>query len=478
MRSHPALMRTWLIAASTAFLATGVPARAQQANVSDPIPQVPVTKYSLPNGLTVLLSPDRSSPVAAVAVWYHVGSKNEKPGRTGFAHLFEHMMFTGTQHIPSGQHAKILESMGGEFNGTTDNDRTLYYEEVPSNQLATALWLESDRMGFLPEAMTQERLDVQRDVVKNERRLRVDNQPFGLSSELTSAALFPSTNPYSWPVIGSMTDLSAASLDDVKEFFHRYYAPDNAILSIVGDFTVPEARRLVAEYFGDLPRGPGIERPTVTPVQLSADKRLVLEDSRVSLPRLELAWPTVGDDAADHFALSALGSVLSLDRTSRLTKVLVYDRQLATNVGAGNRAFENTGQFQINVTPRPGASLTEIETVIDSVIAGVIAAPPTEQEVARARNYRVVSSVLQLQSALGKAFTLADGESTFGDPLADFKQLANYAAVTPAQVQAVARKYLGGGHVVLSMVPAGKLDLIAKPSLPYTNATPAAPVKP
>jgi len=165
MRSSPALRRRWAIAASIAVLTTGAPVRAQTAHVADPIPQVPVTKYTLSNGLTVLLSPDHSSQVAAVAVWYHVGSKNEKPGRTGFAHLFEHMMFTGTQHIPSGQHAKILESMGGEFNGTTDNDRTLYYEEVPSNQLATALWLESDRMGFLPEAMTQERLDVQRDVV-------------------------------------------------------------------------------------------------------------------------------------------------------------------------------------------------------------------------------------------------------------------------------------------------------------------------
>src|SRR6185437_11046823 len=279
MRSYPALRRTWVIAASAAVLATGAPVRAQTAHVSDPIPSVPVTKYTLPNGLTVLLSPDHSSPVAAVAVWYHVGSKNEKPGRTGFAHLFEHMMFTGTQHIPAGQHAKILESMGGEFNGTTDNDRTLYYEEVPSNELATALWLESDRMGFLPEAMTQERLDVQRNVVKNERRLRVDNQPFGLADELTSGALFPPTNPYSWPVIGSMADLSAASLDDVKEFFHRYYAPDNAILSIVGDFTIPDARHLVAEYFGDLPRGPDVERPTVAPVHLPADKRVVLEDS-------------------------------------------------------------------------------------------------------------------------------------------------------------------------------------------------------
>jgi zinc protease len=478
MRPHPALLRTWVIAATTALLVPAAAARAQQASRSGQIPHVPVTKYSLPNGLTVLLSPDHSSPVTAVAVWYHVGSKNEKPGRTGFAHLFEHMMFTGTQHIPSGQHAKILESVGGQFNGTTDNDRTLYYEEVPSNQLATALWLESDRMGFLPEAMTQERLDVQRDVVKNERRLRVDNQPFGLADELSSAALFPSDNPYSWPVIGSMTDLSAASLDDVKEFFHRYYAPDNAILSIVGDFTLPEARRLVASYFGDLPRGPAIERPTVAAVQLSGDKRLVLEDSRVSLPRLELAWPTVGTDAPDHFALSALGSVLSLDRTSRLTKLLVYDRQLATNVAAGSRPNENAGQFEIDVTPRPGASLTEIETVIDSVIAGVIAAPPSAQEVARARNYRVVSNVLQLQSSLGKAFTLAEGESMFGDPLAEFKQLSAYAAVTPAQVQAVARKYLGGGHLVLSMVPAGKLDLVAKPSLPYTNATPAPAVKP
>ncbi len=450
----------------------------QKAASRIPIPNIPVTTYTLPNGLTVVLSPDHSSPVVAVAVWYHVGSKNEKAGRTGFAHLFEHMMFTGSEHIPSGQHVKILESVGGEFNGTTDNDRTLYYEEVPGNQLVTALWLESDRMGFLPEAMTQERLDVQRNVVKNERRLRVDNQPFGLADELVSGALFPPANPYSWPVIGSMTDLSAASLDDVKEFFHQYYAPDNAILSIVGDIDLAKTRALVTRYFGDIPRGPAIERPTVPPVTLTADKRLVLEDARVKLPQLRMDWPTVGDDAHDRFALSALASVLTLDRTSRLTKLLVYDRQLATNVYAANGTYENAGQFEISVTPRPDASLTDIETLIDSVIAGVIAAPPTEQEVTRARNYRAVSSIVGLQSDLGKAFTLAEGESTYGDPLAEFTQLSDYAAVTPADVQRVARKYLSGGRVVLSMVPAGKLDLIAKPDLPYTNATPAPAAKP
>lgn len=472
---HTGLARRTLVALlfTVAAGAMRTPIAAQASSAAVTVPHIPVTRYQLPNGLDVVVSEDHSSPVVGVAIWYHVGSKNEKPGRTGFAHLFEHMMFTGSQHIPSGQHAKILESVGGQFNGTTDNDRTLYYEEVPSNELALALWLESDRMGFLPPAMTQERLDVQRNVVKNERRQGVDNVTFGLSDEIMSNALFPPDNPYSWPVIGSMADLSAASLSDVIEFFRKYYAPDNATLAIVGDVRLAEVRGLVQQYFGDIPRGPAIDRPTVAPTHLVADKRLVLEDPRAKEPRLWMAWPTVGDDHPDHFALSALGSVLTLDRTSRLTKVLVYDRQLASNVNAGNSANENAGQFDITVTPLPGAPLTTIETVVDSVLADLIARPPSEAEVARARNFRNVSSVLRLQSDLGKAFTLAEGAATYHDPLAIFKQAKDYAAVTPADVQRVAREYLAGGHVVLSMVPAGKLDEASKPSLDYTNVTPS-----
>src|SRR5579872_5632724 len=211
----------------------GLPAAAAQSPTAD-VPVLPVERFTLPNGLTVLLSPDHSAPIAAVTIWYHVGSKNEVRGRTGFAHLFEHLMFQGSQHVARGEHIKTIEDVGGEMNGTTQNDRTNYFETVPINFLETALWLESDRMGYLLPALNQAKLDNQRDVVKNERRERVDNQPYGSANEVLDVALFPKSNPYSWPVIGSMADLSAASLDDVRDFFRRYYAPDNAVLSITG----------------------------------------------------------------------------------------------------------------------------------------------------------------------------------------------------------------------------------------------------
>ena len=464
-------------AASVGIALAVAPIQAQQTAARAPVPKVPVTKYKLPNGLTVLLSEDPSAPIAAVVVWYHVGSKDEKPGRTGFAHLFEHMMFQGSQNIGEGQHPKILESIGADLNGTTNNDRTLYYDVVPVNELETALWLEADRMGFLPPAMNDARLTAQRGVVQNERRQGVDNQPFGVAGENIMRALFAAENPYSWPVIGSLADLQAATLDDVIDFFRRYYAPNNAILSIVGDIDAEKTKTLIAKYFGDLPRGPAIVRPKVPFTPLPDEKRLVLEDSRASLPQMRLSWPAIGADHPDRFALAALSAVLTLDRTSRLTKLLVYDRQLATNVFAGFSMFENAGTFNINVTPRPNASLTTIEMLIDSVLASVVTTPPTATEVSRFRNYRLVNSVTGLQSNLNKAITIAEGESTYGDPNAIFNQISSYVNVTPADVVRAARKYLTSGRVVMSMVPAKKLDLISKPELPYTNVTPAPAVR-
>ena len=266
-------------------------AAAQATTVATP--KIEVERYTLPNGLTVLLSPDRSAPVVAVDLWYHVGSKNETPGRTGFAHLFEHMRFQGSEHVAAEQHFKLVEEAGGNINGSTNTDRTNYWEVLPSSELETALWLESDRMGYLTQVLTQKKLDNQRDVVKNERRQRVDNQPFGSQFETISAALYPSTHPYSWPVIGSMADLSAASVDDVKEFFRTYYAPNNATLAIVGDFDNAKAKAWVTKYFGSLPAGPAITRPTVPATTLAANKRIVLEDTKARLPQLTFVWPTV-----------------------------------------------------------------------------------------------------------------------------------------------------------------------------------------
>jgi zinc protease len=438
------------------------------------VPSIPYEKVVLPNGLTVLLASDHRSPVVHVTVWHHVGSKNEVRGRTGFAHLFEHLMFEGSEHVAKGEHIRAIEDMGGEMNGETAFDRTRYYETVPANQLETVLWLESDRMGYFLPALTQTKLDHQRDVVKNERRQTVDNVPFGSEDEVLLAALFPQSSPYSWPVIGSMTDLSAASLEDVKDFFRRYYAPSNAVLAIAGDIDVQATRAMVERYFGNIPAGPPIARPVVVPTPLAAEQRLVLEDARATEPRLEIAWPTVGDTSSDVAALRALGDVLTYNRTSRLTKVLVFDRQLASSVSAGQGANEDAGHFEIDVTPRPGASMTVINRVVDSVVVALRsgAASVTAQEVDGPKRGELVGAVLGLQTAQEKAETLAGGQTLFGDPEHYKARLARAQAVTPADVQRVAQHYLGTGRVVLSMVPKGKLDLVSEPTAAYTNVTP------
>jgi zinc protease len=483
MRDMPrlALARQLFVAVALGVVATAPRARAQDAPKTKSVPSeragvpnIPYTRFVLPNGMVALLNEDHSSPIVYTTVWYHVGSKNEKPGRTGFAHLFEHMMFEGSENIESGQHRIMIQSMGGSFNGSTTEDRTNYYETVPANQLETALWMESDRMATLLTRIDQKRLDAEREIVKNERRLRVDNQPFGVSGEILSAALYPSDYPYSWPVIGSMADLSAASLDDVKGFFRTYYAPNNAVIALSGDFKSADAKRLLTKYFGSIPRGPAITRPAKASPTLAAEKRIVLEDNRVKLPQLQIAWPSVGGDHPDRFALSALASVLTIDRTARLQKTLVYDRQLATSVFSFNNANENGGYFTIFVNPRPNASLTDIERAIDSVVAGVQTAPLSAKEVQRFKNYNTVQTVTGLQFTFAKGEQLAQGETMDRNPTSFIDNLAKYAAVTPAEVQRVAKKYMGQGRVVLSMVPAGKLDMVAKPDLPFTNATPAS----
>jgi zinc protease len=276
-------------------------------------------------------------------------------------------------------------------------------------------------------------------------------------------------------VIGSMADLSAASVDDVKDFFRTYYAPNNATLAIVGDFDPAKTKAMIAKYFGAIPSGPAITRPVVPPTTLAANKRLVLEDTKARLPQLMFVWPTVGTDSPDATALQGLASVLTRDRTSRLSKLLVYDRQLATNVSARAGSDENTGEFYIQVSPRPNASLTEIERLVDSVVTSVVAAAPTDREVQRLKNTTAVRAISNLQSVLDKAEELLDGQTFYGNPtnLVD-AELPAIRAMTAADVHRVAQKYLAAPHLVLSMVPAGKLDLVANPQLPYTNVTPGA----
>lgn len=450
-----------LVVLACSSVAAQAPANRSRAPGTDVL-RLPYESYTLPNGLTVILSTDHSTPTVAVNVWYHVGSKNEAVGRTGFAHLFEHVMFTGSGNVPYGLHDKLTEGVGGSNNGTTSNDRTTYFETVPANYLETALWLESDRMGFLLDALDLAKLNAQRDVVKNERRQGVDNQPYGRVSEILARAAYPAGHPYSWPVIGSLADLSAASEEDVKNFFRLYYAPNNAFLSIVGDFDPGQAKAWVEKYFGSFPRGRPIIRPTVGPVPLSAGKRLVYED-RVQVPRLYVQWPTVGVRNDDRFALDVLAEILAGSRTARITKALVYDEQSATTATARQDTNEDVGQFVMTITPRPGHTLTNLEAAADAIIERLKSEGPTAEEIQKAVAGEELGFIRSLESNLGKAFRLADGAGYHGDPGAFRGEYQKSLAVTAADVKRVANKYLTRGRIVLSVVPQGKLEQAARP---------------
>jgi zinc protease len=423
--------------------------------------KIPFETYKLPNGLTVILSLDRTTPTVAVNVWYHVGSKNEVAGRTGFAHLFEHVMFTGSGHVPYGLHDKLTEGVGGGNNGSTTNDRTNYYETIPSNYLESALWLESDRMGFLLDKLDTAKLNAQRDVVKNERRQSYDNQPYGRVSEILAAAMYPKGHPYSWPVIGSMTDLTAASEGDVKDFFRLYYAPNNATLAVVGDFDPAQAKAWIQKYFGDLPQGKQVQRPSVPLGKLEASKRLVYED-RVQVPRLYIQWPTVGFKNDDDYALSVMGSMLSGSRTARLTKALVYDSQKASNVFGFQNSAEDVGVFQVTVIPRPEATLTELEVAVDQVIQKFISEGPTAEELQKAKSGLELNFLRGLESNLGKAERLNSGAVFYGNAGQFSTDYQKTLAVTAADVKRVASQYLTRARIVLSVVPKGKKDQASK----------------
>jgi zinc protease len=426
---------------------------------------IPYEKYTLPNGLTVILSQDKSAPTVAVNIAYHVGSKNEVEGRTGFAHLFEHVMFTGSGNVPYGLHDRFTEGVGGNNNGTTNFDVTRYFENVPSNYLDHAFWLESDRMGWLLDALDTAKYNAQRSIVQQERKQSVDNQPFGTSDEIILANMFPPSNPYSWDVIGHLEDLQKAPIDAVKEFFRLYYAPNNATIAIVGDFDKAEAKAAIAKYFSEVPKGKPIDRPHPAPVTLGAEKRLTYEDKNVtSSPMLFISWPTVDAKNDDRLALQVLGSVLFGSRTARVTKALVYDRQMAAQAYGGQSTMEAAGKFDIQIHPRPGTTLTQIEIVTDSIIEAFKKQGPTADEVARAKAGYELGFISGLESNLGKAASLANSEVLYGDPSHTFSyDYPRLQAITPADVKRVANKYLTAGRVVLSVVPPGKTNEASKP---------------
>ncbi len=427
---------------------------AQTAPRQPQVPDLKVEKYTLPNGLEVILHRDDSTPVVDVDVWYRVGSKNETKGRTGFAHLFEHLMFQGSKNHNK-EYFEPLEKIGAQINGSTNTDRTNYYETVPSNYLELALWLEADRMGFLLPALTQEKLDNQREVVKNERRQRVDNQPYGQSMEKMLEALYPPDHPYYHSVIGSMADLSAASLSDVSNFFLNYYSPNNATLVISGDFDPAQAKAFVEKYFGPLPKGPDVPKMAANVPKLDAPKHVTMTD-RVALARAQLTWPTVERGNPDEKALDVLATVLGqLPKENRLFKALSYDRQLAANVFAFHPASALSGTFTVSITARPdqNGNLDELVKIADGEIARIIAEGPTADEVTKAQNGEEADLIKGLQSAHGKAEFLHSNNFYDGDPLAYKKEMQDLFKVTPADVQRVAKKYLTANRVRLDVIP-------------------------
>ncbi|MCX6175158.1 MAG: pitrilysin family protein [Ignavibacteriales bacterium] len=428
--------------------------------------KIPYTRHVLSNGLNVLLHEDHSTPTVTVNTWFHVGSGYEKPGRTGFAHLFEHLMFMGSGHVADGEFDKLLEAAGAENNGSTTEDRTNYYEDLPSNALELALYLDSDRMGFLVDAMTPQSVDAQRAVVKNERRQSYENRPYGLSEETILKNLYPPTHPYSWPVIGSMTDLSAATYSDVVEFFKTYYVPNNASIAIAGDINPQETLKLVEKWFGEIPAGKPVEPQNPAAVRLNEEKILVMED-HVQLPRLYMTWITPQRFAPGDAELDVLANILSRGKNSRLYQKLVYELQIAQDVRASQGSSKLSSQFQIVATARSGHTLEELKKVIQQEIDKIKNEAPKQRELQRSVNQYEATFLDALEKPGGfggKANQLNDYFYYAGNPDYANEDLSRYKALSVDDIQTAAQTYLpDNGRVILSIVPKGKTDLAVQP---------------
>ena len=407
--------------------------------------RIPIETFRLSNGLSVTLSEDHTAPIVAVNLWYHVGSANERDGRTGFAHLFEHMLFQGSADVGANEHFELIQRAGGTLNGSTWLDRTNYFETVPSNQLELVLWLEANRMGWLLPAMTQQKLDTQRDVVKNERRWSVDNQPYGTWWERLPALVFPDTHPFHHSLIGSMSDLDAASLDDIKHFFSTYYTPDNAVLSIAGDFDKAQVKSLVDKYFGAIPAGsarPPLPDMTVPPT-FGGWKRVVVQDD-VMLPRLFLAFRSPAFGTKQYYAASICSAILGLRKGSRLYRRLVRERQVAAEAQAFTYDLtKGSDLLVIDVTARPGLSPEALETEVAHEVDLLVRDGVTEDEVARAIALVQTEFVAAMQSAGDRADRLSMFATYFKNPELVNEQVQKYEAVTAADVNEFVRDRLG-----------------------------------
>jgi zinc protease len=417
---------------------------------------LPYELFELANGLTVIVHEDRSNPIVGVHVQYDVGAKDERPGRTGFAHLFEHLMFQGSQHLEKGVADRIVDAAGGDTNGSTSQDTTQYWEKVPSNALEQMLWIESDRMGFLLPTLTQEKLDNQREVVRNERRQNFEMRPYGLAFEKLLANLFDPEFPYHWLPIGSHEDLQAATLDDVKQFFTRFYGPENAVLAIAGDVDAAQARALAEKWFGHIPgKAPPVHQKP-SPVPLTAEKRVTMED-RVQLPRLYLAWQTPKVFDPGDAALDLAGQILTDGKSARLVKRLVMDERIAQDVSAGQMSQALSSMFLVVATPKPGITLERLEREIDEELERLARTPPSEEELTRAKNKIEAGAIFALEPVGGfggRAATLASYYLRTGDPGYLEKDLDRYRRATAADVSEAVRRHLRkDARVVLSVVP-------------------------
>ncbi len=422
--------------------------------------QIAYTKHTLGNGLPVLIHEDHRCPIAAVNLWYHVGSKDEQPGRTGFAHLFEHLMFEGSAHYDHG-YFQPLQQAGGVLNGSTNSDRTNYWEVVPSGALELALWMESDRMGHLLPALTEEKFRNQREVVLNERRQNYENRPYGMAGMAIVDRLFPPGHPYHWLTIGSPDDLGQASLDEVRDFFARHYHPGNASLALAGDVDPDEALPLVEAYFGGIPPGPAAAAPASDDRAPDA-VRLVMEDA-VELPRLYLNWRSPAMFRAGDADLDLVADILGDGKSSRLYRAMVYHGRIATDVMAMQQSRELCSYFQVVATAAPGHGLAELEAVIDAELSRLAGGGPTEAELERSLAQAEAQFVYRVQTVGGfggKSDQLNQYNVMLGDPGYFGRDLERYRAATPASVTDAARRTLADApRVALGVVPRGRLDL-------------------
>lgn len=422
--------------------------------------QIPYTKRTLSNGLDVIVHEDHQLPMVAVNLWYHVGSKNERPGRTGFAHLFEHLMFEGSAHHDHG-YFPPMQRAGGLINGSTSTDRTNYWEVVPTGSLELALWMESDRMGYLLPALTEEKFTNQREVVLNERRQNYENRPYGMAGIALSSAMFAPEHPYHWPTIGAPEDLRAATLQDVHAFFRAFYHPANASLALAGDLATEQGFDLAEQFFGDLPAGP-VPDPVRADAALAASASLVLED-RVELPRLYLAWHSPAMFADGDAGLDVAADVLAHGKTSRLYKLLVYERRVATDVSAYQQSREIGGMFQVSCTAAAGVSLTELEAAIRSAVTQIATGGPTPAEMERALAQTEAQFLYRLQTIGGfggKSDQLNAYNTYLGDPGYFARDRRRYETITADEVAAATRRWLmEAPSVALSVIPRGRREL-------------------